>query len=499
MAKNNNKKNELVRDSDSTSELQELTLQQVLAQRVDDHDIEVDDDTFEIERLPVIGAKPDVEVLRADLVLRSETVNRLQFDVERLRGKLKGLESEVRAREDLGRDLNREIDALKADAQSRQKLLAERDRTIKELKSEIRERASAAHKLQLEHDESIAERNALAAQLDDIRRDLERLSTADDEANATPARKSGSDASQRAHVAELAAKLGRNEAYADELRRQLSDASVAIDERSKSLRHTETELSESKALVEQLEDQLRSQGADNQALGEQIAVMQARHNEAMAGVQAGLGDAEQGALEARLYAEQLEADLTESRRYRDEFERMLTESSRQHEEHLDALERALETEHARNAELEHKLAEKTRALDSLLADIAEQPEADSPDDDAAAPDETGKQLDGRPRERVNRMLIGRIDNQELRFPLFKNRLTIGRTRQNDIQLNVPYISRRHAVILTEGDTTRVIDWGSRNGVFVNSRRVSEQFLESGDQIAIGNAEFRYEERPRREH
>ncbi|MEM8817650.1 MAG: FHA domain-containing protein [Pseudomonadota bacterium] len=96
------------------------------------------------------------------------------------------------------------------------------------------------------------------------------------------------------------------------------------------------------------------------------------------------------------------------------------------------------------------------------------------------------------------MLIGRIDNQELRFPLFKKRLTIGRTQQNDIQLNVPYISRRHAVVLTEGDTTRVVDWGSKNGVYVNSRRVTEHFLKSGDKVTIGNADFHYEERVRRE-
>ena len=101
-------------------------------------------------------------------------------------------------------------------------------------------------------------------------------------------------------------------------------------------------------------------------------------------------------------------------------------------------------------------------------------------------------------ERVTRLLIGRVDDQELRFPLFKNRLTIGRTQQNDIQLKAQYISRRHAVITTEGDAARVIDWGSKNGVYVNSRRVSEHFLKHGDIVTIGIAEFRYEELPKRD-
>ena len=99
---------------------------------------------------------------------------------------------------------------------------------------------------------------------------------------------------------------------------------------------------------------------------------------------------------------------------------------------------------------------------------------------------------------MSRVLIGKVADQELRFPLFKKRLTIGRTQQNDIQLQAPQISRRHAVVMTEGDVTRVIDWGSKNGVYVNSRRVTEHFLTSGDVVAIGDAKFRYEERPKRD-
>ena len=95
-------------------------------------------------------------------------------------------------------------------------------------------------------------------------------------------------------------------------------------------------------------------------------------------------------------------------------------------------------------------------------------------------------------------LIGSVEGRELRFPLFKDRLTVGRTEQNDIQLNAPYISRRHAVVVTDGDRTRIVDWGSKNGVYVNARRVTEHFLHSGDIVAIGLAKFRYEERSKRE-
>ena len=101
------------------------------------------------------------------------------------------------------------------------------------------------------------------------------------------------------------------------------------------------------------------------------------------------------------------------------------------------------------------------------------------------------------RERVTRLLVGESDGQEVRFPLFKDRLTIGRTANNDIQLNEQCISRRHAVIVTENSSTRIVDWGSKNGVYVNENRVAEQMLKNGDVVMIGVTEFRYEERPKR--
>jgi pSer/pThr/pTyr-binding forkhead associated (FHA) protein len=104
----------------------------------------------------------------------------------------------------------------------------------------------------------------------------------------------------------------------------------------------------------------------------------------------------------------------------------------------------------------------------------------------------------RSTDRVTRVLLGKIGDKLLRFPLFKDRLTIGRSADNDIQLNAPFISRKHAVVTTDGETTRVIDWGSMNGVYVNSGRVTEHFLKNGDIVTIGNAHFRYDERPMRD-
>lgn len=71
------------------------------------------------------------------------------------------------------------------------------------------------------------------------------------------------------------------------------------------------------------------------------------------------------------------------------------------------------------------------------------------------------------------------------------RATIGRTPDNDIQVHETYISRSHAVIKLGADTTIVEDSGSRNGVFVNERRVARELLHDGDLVLLGKARFRF--------
>ncbi len=154
---------------------------------------------------------------------------------------------------------------------------------------------------------------------------------------------------------------------------------------------------------------------------------------------------------------------------------------------------------------ERKMRSKDNAIAALMSELANLDKSDNSNVNTLhkiAGSRSGRIDDagGSSRARVARMLVGsaggRGDGRKLRFPLFKDRLTIGRTANNDIQLNARYISRRHAVIATDKGQTRLIDWGSKNGIFVNDKRVSEKFLTSGDIVKIGETEFRYEERPK---
>jgi len=67
----------------------------------------------------------------------------------------------------------------------------------------------------------------------------------------------------------------------------------------------------------------------------------------------------------------------------------------------------------------------------------------------------------------------------------KNRITIGRTSDNDIVLDNRGISRRHAEIEIAGDTAVILDKESLNGTFINERRVDEEVLKDKDVITIG--------------
>ena len=68
-------------------------------------------------------------------------------------------------------------------------------------------------------------------------------------------------------------------------------------------------------------------------------------------------------------------------------------------------------------------------------------------------------------------------------------VTIGRSRECDIQLPDPNVSRRHAEVRQEGAAYWAIDLGSTNGMEVNGRRQKRAKLRQGDRITLGSTEL----------
>lgn len=376
MANDNNKLKELVSDEgDRTVDLEIPILRN--SDMVHDADPPVDLDIeamqFDPYIAPIRNRDAVIEDLKADLRIKTETIDRLQFDVERLRSRRVGLETEVKARETQTRKLAKAV---------------------------------------------------------------------------------------------------------EEANKQIDTLTAALREAKRSY------------------DEVTGR----------LASTRSNHEEELRILRFELTEAAETVTQQELINEQLTTDLVDTRSFKNELERMLTSSEKQSQVRIGQLEAQLEKLRKLSSDYELELAAKNEAIADLLAQVS----AKSKQDESileleAAIEELDERMAERlqpspalDRDRVSRVLIGKFDDQELRFPLFKKRLTIGRTEQNDIQLQAPHISRRHAVVMTEGDATRVIDWGSKNGVYVNSSRVTEHFLASGDTVTIGDAKFRYEERPKRD-
>ena len=83
-------------------------------------------------------------------------------------------------------------------------------------------------------------------------------------------------------------------------------------------------------------------------------------------------------------------------------------------------------------------------------------------------------------------LVCRDDDGEMQvFPIGTGWTRIGRSANADIRLDDPSVSRRHALIVSERGSLRVLDDRSLNGVFLNGEVVEWGRLGDGDELTIG--------------
>lgn len=90
-------------------------------------------------------------------------------------------------------------------------------------------------------------------------------------------------------------------------------------------------------------------------------------------------------------------------------------------------------------------------------------------------------------------LVPLNDLVESPLPLVRPVLLVGRHPDCDLRINRPEISRRHCCVALAHDRMLIRDLGSRNGLRVNGKVVEEWQLETGDEVAIGPAIFRFEQ------
>ncbi|MGB5722576.1 MAG: FHA domain-containing protein [Woeseiaceae bacterium] len=499
------------RDKEQRSLEQEIAEQQA-AVVVDGEALEAAERELHDVRAELATAHTAIEDAEQELGLRDEKFSLLE---QQLSEQQQTATSQAEALEVAQRQIDTLNSELELAANEEHNLNSEinlRDGLESELETTNAVLADELALLRLRETERVTELQAAKQELAQVRLDLE-IASQNTATQITQTQKTTSSV-----VRELHAQLEKNEQYADTLRFKFQDSSKSLEDISKQRDRLSDELAAAVGRERKLADELTSAEKTTSELQATLEQKGADHEQEIRTLRFELSEAQDSMAQSGDLNSQLASDLMSTRSFKEELERMLMSNEEDAQERISELEQQVKKLSETTEELKQKLDTKNTAINVLLAELAKKTEQiESIGEIEDVIHEIDNRMSGRfgesnkdtaspksithtagDRDRITRVLVGSIGDQELRFPLFKNRLTIGRTADNDIQLKTSYISRRHAVVLTEGDDTRVIDWGSKNGVYVNSERVKERFLSNGDIVAVGNAKFRYEERPKRE-
>jgi FHA domain-containing protein len=92
---------------------------------------------------------------------------------------------------------------------------------------------------------------------------------------------------------------------------------------------------------------------------------------------------------------------------------------------------------------------------------------------------------------TSRVLVFLDADQPIKYPLYKEIMTIGRSEDADIQVNGDFVSRVHARLLSSQDGVVVEDVASKNGIKVNAKLIERHQLRHGDVLAVGRLRFTY--------
>ena len=96
-----------------------------------------------------------------------------------------------------------------------------------------------------------------------------------------------------------------------------------------------------------------------------------------------------------------------------------------------------------------------------------------------------------PGHTVGRILLACEGRTVMERELKPGRLVIGRTPDNDLQIDSKFISRHHCQIVTQPDSCLIEDLNSTNGIYVQSKRVRRYNLNDGDVVQVGQHEIMY--------
>lgn len=87
------------------------------------------------------------------------------------------------------------------------------------------------------------------------------------------------------------------------------------------------------------------------------------------------------------------------------------------------------------------------------------------------------------------LVLFKKDGTQKPFLLSSNITVLGRRRGCDLCIPLKLVSRRHCKLSKEGDIVKIRDLNSRNGTYLNGKRIQEANIKAGDYIGVGSLMF----------
>jgi general secretion pathway protein A len=124
------------------------------------------------------------------------------------------------------------------------------------------------------------------------------------------------------------------------------------------------------------------------------------------------------------------------------------------------------------------------ARNALQMKVPAEPRLSEPSAGSPVPGDNGHPIHGR--------LLVATDGRTVEERMLRvGRIIVGRTPDNDLQIDSRFVSRHHCQIVTTMHSSVIEDLNSTNGIYVKSKRVRRHYLNDGDVVVIGKHELIY--------
>jgi len=393
---------------------------------------------------------------------------------------------------------------------SRDKQIDELRSTIQELETYIDGRKADWKKLNVELDNY---RNALVGMEKIVRSRAAVIQEHEDEKSAL----AGRIIELEQQMAELGGRRGERELMSEQLQTMFDERGQQIDEErviSGALREERENFLQKSADLEHALEQERSRAdslqvsyADAQssliAANAKLASLQGdqtRYRQQLADIEQKYDEHQSESVELRAALKEARGALTNAEQrlsVSDAKTAELAVESQVFNEEITILRDALMAKNQLVATLEAELTARKETI--ALLDRNEQSLSESGDDAQAIDRQIARTVrhkkdageSAQNGSTATRLMVAMTGEHWIKFPLYKESMTIGRSTENDIQLRWKYISRNHARIICGTNGTMIEDLGSKNGIYVNNQSGRSFELHNGDRVEIGEVQFEY--------